>query len=136
MLSIVKPILSTEFRIPIHLIEIIESSQYNENKIPEMASPIKENEHTILKIKYGGDFSNRLGFYVRIKNYQYPQFERLKKISLGFMMDFEENQYICECPICFDEKYVANRFKCMHHLCNHCYDKLNEAKKCPFCRSS
>ena len=41
-----------------------------------------------------------------------------------------------DCPICLDTKAcIIGYFKCEHHVCSDCYDKLNK-KCCMMCRST
>lgn len=50
--------------------------------------------------------------------------------------DNQENRQTIECKICYELKYAfIDCYKCFKKICTDCFGKINQQKKCPFCRT-
>jgi hypothetical protein len=115
----IRPILASQFNINENDIEIIESTQLT---IPEMGLALKPSFIQLCN-KWGNTLSN-LCFYVRKKNYSYPQLQ---------IQMFEDI-----CPICLETTYLSRRYKCSHGICIPCYQQCTNTltnNSCSICRS-
>lgn len=120
--------LSRLFVIPKDQIEIVEAGQYNLNLIPELAPALKSSNTKLCNI-WGKNLEG-LAFYVRRKNYIYPQVEEIMKRR-------ENKIFISECPICLENTKLTRRYSCNHGVCTNCYNRciLASINICSLCRS-
>lgn len=114
--------LSIQFGISENDLEIVEAGQYNYG-IPELAPPLQPS-NIKLSQKWGENLQN-LAFYVRRKNYNYPEYTHNGRI-------------IGECPICYENVLISSRYQCSHSICSCCYSicRQNGYINCPTCRSN
>jgi len=119
----VKPLLSIHFSIEIDNLELIEAGSIGS----ETAEPLVESNKKMREV--WGNNLNNASFYVRIKNYEYPQAEHQRQRRIIETTD--------DCPVCMQYTNVIRRYGCIHRICSECYNGclLNNIVSCPVCRS-
>ena len=124
MIWSVKSVVKKIFRLENYDIDIVPINQmYNilHGIIPELGPKLIESNVAIRNL-WGLRLDIR--FFVRRKNYVYPQLAEL-------------NVKIDECECCALETYVRRHYECKHLMCETCYCKANgKSKLCPVCKSS
>ena len=138
MIDSLRPILAVQFNINSDDIEIVESGQYMNGGLAEEAPCLVPSDRRLCDI-WGQDLRN-VSFYIRRKNFIYPQIERS-------IREREENQrqtsnivissFIGECPICLESTSVTRRYNCSHGVCATCYGRCQESSimGCSLCRA-
>jgi len=128
----VRPHLSSVFGINQNEIDIVEGGQYINGLMPE-AAPALVPSGSQLSSRWGEDL-NGLAFYVRRKNYQYPQFQ-VPRISSRTNTNLAT--YIDDCPICLEHTRLSRRYICSHGVCSECYHRRQSTNItiCSICRS-
>jgi len=87
---------------------------------------ILERSYKRLIDEYGAKLN--VAFYVKNLNKEYQQ-----------LTDRNILYKKSECFVCFDEKYLCNRFSCQHYICDICYDRCSRNYSnngCPQCRQT
>jgi hypothetical protein len=122
-IEVIKPLLSIHFNIETHDLELVEIGSMDS----EAAEPLVESVKKMREV--WGDELKTAAFYVRRKNYEYPQVERLIQRRIINTTD--------NCPVCMQYINVSRRYNCIHRICNDCYNSclLNNIESCPVCRS-
>ena len=122
--------------------DIVETGQ-DAPGIPAEAGIPLEMSNSIIKNKWRHKLE--VSFYIRRKNYNYPQLENLD-INLNLVQNIDTNEsinpiilnsYIVDdCPICYTTRPLLTRYSCCHGLCNGCYWRcqLVDYNMCPICR--
>jgi hypothetical protein len=116
-ISTVKPIIEEVFRLQNYRFEIIEAGQND----GELALGL-QNSDIPLKQLWGKNLN--VSFYIRRKNYPYPQLQ-------------EQNIIENDCPVCLFNTLVTRHYQCSHQICRQCYLRCNQNNYtvCPICRS-
>ena len=125
-LDLIKPYILREFNTDDY--EIVETGQQMMNGLPSESGIALTNSDIQLKEKWP-NFS-LVSFYVRRRNYVYPQ---LQNINLNLL-----NPVRGECPICLqDDIETFIRYNCSHRYCNVCYAGCQRIhyNMCSLCRS-
>jgi hypothetical protein len=119
----VKPLLSIHFNIETCDLELVETGSMDS----EASEPLIESVKKMREV--WGDELKTAAFYVRRKNYEYPQVEHLRQRRIIETTD--------NCPVCIQVTNVSRRYNCIHRICNECYNNclLNSIASCPVCRS-
>jgi hypothetical protein len=127
-----RPLLSREFGINQNEIEIVPSGQYINGNLPESASALVPESRRLCDI--WGPELRYLSFYVRRKNFVYPQIERHIRER---EVNNSQISYDGECPICLETTSITRRYSCIHGLCTTCYCRCQAASIniCSLCRS-
>jgi len=137
-INIIKRPLSIHFGINEEEIEVVECGQNIIGLQPEDApslspSPVK------LKSVWGVNLSN-LAFYLRRKNYQYPQFENNRNNSGNVDSLVNQNPLTLNsvCPICFETTNLRTPFNCEHGVCTDCFRRCQSfsISNCSVCRAN
>ena len=151
MIEIIRPQLSVHFGINEDEIEIVESGQNNYGlELPSEAAPSLVPS----SVKVGdiwGQNLQQLSFYVRIKNYIYPEIENWRRhhqIENGIRypqienlrrQTNRENNIVSsdDCPICLESSVLIMRYSCIHGVCDTCYSRCQSASisSCSLCRA-
>lgn len=138
---IVREPLSIHFNISINEIELVLCGQdiigLQAEDAPSLSpSPVK------LRSVWGENLTN-LAFYVRRKNYQYPQF-RYNRINtnndelVSYPNPLLFNNTIDGlCPICLDSTSLRTPFNCDHGVCSDCFRRCQtfSISNCSICRT-
>jgi hypothetical protein len=129
-----RPLLSSQFGINQNEIEIIESGQYVNGIRPESAPSLVPESRRLCDI--WGPELKYLSFYVRRKNFQYPELENNRTVRESNQVHVGELQ-LGECPICLDSTSLIRRYHCIHGVCSTCYRRCQTASinTCSLCRS-
>ena len=106
-IELVKPMLSTQFNIDVDELEIIETGSIASETAHPLVSSVKKLR------ELWGDELKTAAFYVRRKNFEYPQAEHLRQRQIIETTD--------NCPVCFECTTVTRRFNCIHRVCQECY---------------
>jgi hypothetical protein len=127
-----RPLLSREFGINQNEIEIVPSGQYINGNPPEAAVALVPSSRRLCDI--WGPQLRYLSFYVRRKNFVYPQIETPIR---GREESHNPSSYDGECPICLETGSITRRYSCIHGLCSSCYGRCRSASIdiCSLCRS-
>jgi hypothetical protein len=145
-ISTIRPQLSFYFNINENEIEIVEAGQYIDSLPAEFAPSL---EPSILQLSdYWGDDFNSIAFYVRRKNYPYPQLEHFRRerenrqnIFNNYENDriqfISNNEFDGDCPICLESSHLIRRYNCSHGVCETCYRacQATAINSCSLCRS-
>ena len=142
MIEYVRPLLAVKFDINLDDIEIVDSEQYMEGYLAEEAPELVPSNRKI----YDFRCENRMHilFYVRRKNFIYPQIERNireREARLNISnISIKSNSYLGDCPICLESTLITNRYSCIHGVCSTCYNRgklvsIASVRCCPLCRS-
>ena len=134
-----QPELARHFGMNENEVEIVEAGQYNLGCLPEEAPALVPSD-TKLCHKWGEKLEN-LAFYVRRKNYLYPQFEtnrRQREINIDPLRSNSEDIFTGDCPICLESSLLTRRYSCTHGICGPCYQRCRTASinVCSLCRAS
>lgn len=139
MMETLRPYLSSQFGINQDDIEIIVSGQYEPGRPAEAAPALMPSNIKLCNI-WGNDLQN-LAFYIRRKNYLYPQLEAYREERnvnnevpvLGNLGSGFNGQ----CPICLDHTNLIRRYNCIHGVCSTCINRCEalSIRQCPLCRS-
>jgi hypothetical protein len=127
-----RPLLAREFGINENEIEIVQAGQYINGNPPESAPALVPESRRLCDI-WGSELAF-VAFYIRRKNFVYPQIER-------HIRERESNNnqisYEGECPICLETTSVTRRYDCNHGVCATCYCRCQEASitVCSLCRA-
>ena len=124
-----RPLLAREFGINENEIEIVPAGQYINGNPPESAPALVPESRRLCDI-WGSELVY-VGFYIRRKNFVYPELENNRTAR-------ESNQLqIGECPICLDSTNLIRRYRCIHGICSTCYGRCRSASIniCSLCRS-
>lgn len=139
MIESLRPSLAVQFDINSDDIEIVESGQYMEGYLAEEAPGLVPSNRRLCDI-WGEDLRN-VSFYVRKKNFIYPQIEtRRREREARQNTAIESNSYLGDCPICLESTLITNRYSCIHGVCSSCYHSCQLAsiasiRCCSLCRS-
>ena len=119
----IRPFLCRAFHINQNVLEIIESGQYNLGINPEAAPSLILDDTTKLKYKWGAKLD--VSFYIRKKDFAYPQLNLSATSSI-----------IAECPVCFETVSLHSRYGCSHGICDTCHEQCESVsyRICPLCR--
>ena len=132
MIESLRPSLSVQFNINSDEIEIVPAGQYINGNPPESAPALVPSSRRLCDI--WGPELRYLSFYVRRKNFVYPQIERHIRER-----EANNNQisYEGECPICLESTSVTRRYDCNHGVCTTCYGRCQAASitVCSLCRA-
>jgi hypothetical protein len=133
-----RPSLASHFGINENEIEIIESGQYVNGNMPESAQALVPESRRLCDI-WGPQLSN-LGFYIRRKNFVYPQIERRireREENQSQTSNIDISSVIGECPICLESTTITRRYSCSHGVCATCYGRCQVASitVCSLCRA-
>lgn len=133
MIESLRPSLSAQFNINSDDIEIVESGQYINGIQPEAAAALVPSSRRLCDI--WGPELRYLSFYVRRKNFIYPQMSRHIR---GREESHNPASYHGECPICLDSTSLIRRYSCIHGICSTCYGRCRSASIniCSLCRSN
>jgi len=139
LINNLRPELATQFRINEDEIEIVESGQYYPDRLSEEAPGLVPSNTKLCHI-WGENLQN-LAFYVRRKNYVYPQFQvnrRQRQIASSSSETYSQTTFTGECPICLESCSLTRRYICSHGICNPCYQRCQSESftVCSLCRSS
>jgi hypothetical protein len=109
--------------------EIVEAGQYTPG-IPSEAAPALQITDMILKDKWKEDLS--VSFYVRRRNFDYPQLQNLnirRNINTS-------SRLVGDCPICLETLQLISRNGCSHSVCSDCHRRCQQVNYniCPLCR--
>lgn len=102
---------------------LIPTNQVINETFPPETGYVLERSNKRLRDLYGNKLD--VSFYVKDLNKEYQQ---LSEKNILYKKS--------ECFVCFDEKYLCNRFGCQHFICDICYDRCsrtNRKKGCPQC---
>lgn len=132
-LTNVIPIISRRFEMNEDEIEIVEAGQSMQAHTDEFAPALVSSTRKLTDL--WGRNLKYVSFYVRNKNTQYPQIERIRKIMT---LTSEIVQYTGECPICLDSSQLSRRYDCLHGICTTCFSMCRTASisTCSLCRAS
>ena len=141
MFESLRPALAVQFDINSDDIEIVESGQYIDGVLAEAAPSLEPSSRRLCDI-WGEDLRN-LSFYVRRKNFIYPQIERNRREREARQIQniaIESNSYLGDCPICLESTSITNRYSCSHGVCSTCYNRCQLAsiasiRCCSLCRA-
>ena len=118
----VKPVLQQLYHLENYDIDIVPINQIHcllHNIIPELA-PALEESNSIIRHIWGRRLD--IMFYVRRRNYFYPEFAELN-ISIDY------------CIVCTNTEPIRCHYSCEHKICEKCYCKLIQINnRCPTCR--
>lgn len=136
-LDSVKPILEIEFHCDRDNLEIVASGQDAPGIPAEAGFPLQPSDE-VLKQKWGNNL--HVAFYVRRKNFRYPQ---LQNLNNNLQFDGDVNPIITnsiieqQCPVCLDTVQMINRYRCRHQICTNCFYRCLNTNNvvCPLCRS-
>ena len=133
MLESLRPSLAVQFDINSDDIEIVESGQYMDGYLAEEAPGLVQSNRRLCDI-WGEDLRN-VSFYVRKKNFIYPQIETRRREREE---NIERQAYMGDCPICLESTRISRRYRCSHGLCSTCYGRCQLAliNCCSLCRSN
>lgn len=146
-MAIVTPQLAIYFNINEDDIEIIEAGQYIHDMPAEFAPSLEPS--TIQLSDYcEAEFSN-IAFYVRIKNYPYPQLDHLRRESENHhiiiinnienerILFILNNEFEGDCPICLESSQLIRRYNCSHGVCDLCFRGCQSTAihNCSLCRA-
>lgn len=125
----IKPHISREFNT--NDFEIVEAGQYTPG-IPAEAAPALQITDIRLKDKWKEDL--KVSFYVRRRNFDYPQLQNLntrRNINTTAIQTGE-------CPICLETVRLISRNGCSHSVCSDCHRRCQQVNYtiCPLCRHS
>jgi len=136
MIESLRPLLAVQFDINLDDIEIVVSGQYMEGYLAEEAPELVPSNRKLCDI-WCENHINML-FYVRRKNFIYPQIERNRREREARLnISIESNG---DCPICLESTLITNRYSCIHGVCSTCYNRgelvsIASVRCCPLCRS-
>jgi hypothetical protein len=123
----VTPYICREFNVVEDSLEIIEAGQYAPGINPEAAVPLM---HDTAKIKHKWGKKLNVAFYIRRKDYAYPQtnMNLTRQSSTASVMD--------DCPVCLETTSVYSRHACSHNICDRCHQHCLSINYtiCPLCR--
>jgi hypothetical protein len=142
MIETLRPHLSTQFGINQDDIEIIVSGQYEPGRPAEAAPALRPSNIKLCNI-WGPDLQN-LSFYIRRKNYSYPQLEALRTniedryLNLLSSSDNSGDGFNGQCPICLNITNLERCFECDHGVCLRCFNICLDysIRHCSLCRAS
>jgi hypothetical protein len=135
-----RPVLATQFGINSDDIEIVEAGQYTDEYPPEGAPELIPSTRILAEI--WGESLQNIVFYVRRKNYLYPQLESYRRnrnrINNQLFVISEQNTFTGDCPICLESSLLTKRYDCSHGVCSGCYTRCKSASitVCSLCRAS
>lgn len=128
----IRPVLSRNFGINENELDIVESGQFRLGLLAEEA-PALEPSSSLLRSRWGEQLKN-VSFYVRRKNFQYPQVEsvRIDATSTSNVVIYND-----DCPICLETTRISRRYMCSHGICSACYQHCisRSISICSLCRS-
>jgi hypothetical protein len=109
--------------------EIVEAGQYTPG-IPSEAAPALQVTDMRLKDKWKEDLN--VSFYVRRRNFDYPQLQNLntqRNINTS-------SRVVDECPVCLETVQLISRNGCSHSVCSDCHRRCQQVNYtiCPLCR--
>ena len=121
-----KPILATQFQIDEDELEIVEAAQNSFTGQSESAPSLIPSDSKLYEL-WGIGLQN-VAFYVRRKNFHYPNFENQRN----------NIRYNGDCPICLEHCGLYRRYNCTHGICLGCYNRCQiiNFNVCSLCRSS
>jgi len=128
----VKPHLAREFNA--NNFDIVETGQ----NLPGIPSEDGQAlQYSDIKLKHKWGYNLNVSFYVRRRNYNYPELQNYYLSSNTNNTDTTNNT-IVECPICFETSNLASRYGCSHGICNACFHRCRQENYivCPVCRGS
>ena len=134
----VRPHLSSSFGINQNELDIVEAGQYRNCLMPERAPALAPSGSQLSS--HWGENLDGLSFYVRRKNYQYPEFQ-VPRISLrtngSSGITISSDIYSGDCPICLETTSISRRYMCSHGVCLQCYQHCQSRSItiCSLCRS-
>ncbi len=139
MIETLRPSLAVQFNINSDDIEIVESGQYTPGGLAEAAPGLEPSNRRLCDI-WGEELRN-VSFYIRRKNFMYPQIERNRREREQNLTNINENEIITsigDCPICLESTTIFRRYSCSHGVCSVCYERCRTASihTCSLCRSS
>jgi len=139
LINNLRPVLARQFGINENEVEIIEAGQYDSEFLPEEAPALVPSD-TKLCHKWGEKLQN-LAFYVRRRNYLYPEFEanrRQREINRIPIINTSPVVFTGDCPICLESSLLTRRYTCSHGICSECYSSCQSASfmVCSLCRAS
>ena len=121
--------------------DIVETGQDAPGIPAEAGRPLESSGYR-LKTKWGEDL--RIAFYIRRRNYLYPQLQNLnsEQNMTHHVYNADINPIIAnafsvsECPICYENVNTLTRYTCTHSICNQCFHQchLSDYMICPICR--
>ena len=134
-MRIMIPILATQFLINENDIEIVECGQYGLEVPPELAPSLVISSTKLCE--RWGETPQELSFYVRRKNYLYPQLQNYRRSETN-NINSEITRVMGECSVCFEDIPLSLRYQCSHGICSNCYTSCIQHNYiiCPNCRSS
>jgi len=146
-ITTIRPQLAVHFNINENDIEIIEAGQYIDSMPPEFAPPLESSELQ-LSDYWENDFHN-VAFYVRRKNYPYPQLEHIRRerenrqiiinnIENHIVRHYiSNNEFHGDCPICLESSQLIRRYNCSHGVCESCFARCQATAihNCSLCRA-
>ena len=99
---------------------------FGKGQIEKLTNLVPSN--TKLMNIWGKKLEN-VAFYVRRKNYLYPELESYRRRQ-------ELMKTNTECPICFENENLSLRYNCSHRFCNTCFQSCLEysINYCSLCR--
>jgi len=137
LINNLRPQLATQFGINEDEIEIVEAGQYNLGCLPEEAPALVPSDTKICH--FWGEFLQNLAFYVRRRNYVYPQIQvNTRQRQIASSETYSQITFTGECPICLESCSLTRRYICSHGICNPCYQRCQSESftVCSLCRSS
>jgi hypothetical protein len=124
----VKPYMCREFNVSEDNLEIIEAGKYVPGILPEASLPLTQDTNKI-KDKWGPKLD--VAFYIRRKDYQYPQ------LNLNLIAPNPTTSTVTDdCPVCLETTSLYSRHTCSHRICNRCHQRCLSVSYtiCPLCR--
>jgi hypothetical protein len=133
-----RPVLATIFNINENEIEIVEAGQHKNGNLSEEAPSLVPSSRRLYEI-WGQELTN-VAFYVRRKNFMYPEIERYRiqrEMNEFVTHNVQSEQHIDNCPICYETTSLHRRYSCIHGVCATCFDRcqLSSIRVCSLCRS-
>lgn len=137
LIDTLRPHLSTQFGINQNEFELVVADQYELGIPPENALRL-EPSNDKLCLRWGENLEG-LTFYVRRRNYVYPQVDTyFRDISnRATSSNIKDSTFLGDCPICLETTTLMKRYKCVHGVCSSCYDRCQESSItiCSLCRT-
>lgn len=134
-----RPLLAREFGINENEIDIVPAGQYINGNIPESAPALVPELRRLCDI--WGPELKYLAFYIRRKDFVYPQIERRireREENQSQTSNIDVSSFIGECPICLESTSITRRYDCSHGVCATCYGRCQAASinVCSLCRAN
>lgn len=154
----IRPQLATQFNINVDELDIVESGHYEIDGPPESAPALVPSNIKLCQ-RYGENLRN-LAFYVRRRNYLYPELEphrlnmlerqrrrereierlmgiRNSNSSINSNTEANVNIFDGDCPVCLETCSLIRRYICSHGICDRCYINCvtSSYNVCSLCRA-